>query len=54
MEVMSFMGFAEGDQNRVWETAYWFAQGFWGINASDHVILKGIPETPGTALVIWH
>ena len=35
------------DQNRVWETACWFSQGFWGVNASEHVILKGIPETPG-------
>jgi Histidine phosphatase superfamily (branch 2) len=35
------------DQNRVEETARWFALGFWGINASDYVSFLGIPETPG-------
>jgi hypothetical protein len=34
--------------NRVKETAQWFVSGFWGINASDHVHLEGIAETPGT------
>lgn len=35
------------DQYRVEETARWFAYGFWGINASDYVSFKGIPETKG-------
>lgn len=32
------------DQNRVEETARWFAMGFWGINSSDSVKFRGIPE----------
>ena len=36
--------FAHADQNRVEETARWFAMGFWGINSSDNVIFRGIPE----------
>src|SRR5579871_4962579 len=35
------------DQYRVEETARWFVYGFWGINASDYVSFKGIPETKG-------
>jgi len=36
--------FAHADQNRVEETARWFAMGFWGINSSDNVMFHGIPE----------
>jgi hypothetical protein len=38
------------DQDRVEETARWFALGFWGINVSSHTKFHGVSEEPGGSI----